>query len=412
MPKTLFLLWALGAALRLAFVVLEPRTAPVADETMWLMALTRIPAADFSPLSNYPIFHPPLYSYFLASVHAAFGSLLAIKLVQALIGSLLIPAVFRIAQWGFGPRTALVSALLAATYPELIWYSAHFWCETLLLSLLWWAVERVTVADTTSARSAALMAGVLLGLAVLTRETVLYLLPLLAFWLAYAKPPRNKSLAMLTLATAFAVVAPWTVRNWIQFKTFIPVSTGGGLNLYQGNAEVSRQEVYNEYYANEGKVGQYQWARTAGIEAILKRQPAWIFEKFRDEGPRLAELDSLTLIHLRRGAYEGATCGIYRGVAAVVLIPWILIALGSVIAVARVPLNRRTLFLIGLVIAYLMLHIATHGFSRYRLPVIPAFMILAASLFERHGPPGTAALRRGLSIVMAVGLARSYSASC
>lgn len=409
--RALVALFTAGLVLRLGFVCLEPKTLPIADETMWLMALNRIPTAHFSPFANYPIFHPPLYPYFLAAMDAAFGSLLAIKLAQALIGSLLIPAVFRIALRVFGPRAAVFAGLFAAFYPELIWYSAHFWCETLFLALLWWALERVVVADETSSRRTAALAGILFGLAVLTRETVLYLLPFAAMWLAVSKPRNRKALALTLLAGAFAVVLPWTVRNWIQFNAFIPVSTGGGLNLYQGNAELSRGEVYHEYYANEGRVEQYQWARKEGIKAIWKRQPGWLFEKIRDEGPKLLELDSLALIHMRRRAYEDPTCGAYQGLAAIVLIPWILIALGSVVALARAPVNRRTVLLVGLLTAYLLLHIATHGFSRYRLPVIPAFIILAGSLVDLDCRIGRAAGRRLLLIGLAVALALLWAPS-
>lgn len=396
----------------MAFVSFEPATRPVADETMWLMALNRIPAADFSPFSNYPIFHPPLYPYFLAILNSVFGSLAAIKVAQALIGSLLIPAVSRIAFAVSGPRAGLIAAGLAAFYPEMIWYSAHFWCETLFLSLLWWAVERLLAADREGSRRAALAAGLLIGLAVLTRETVLYLLPLGAWWVFVSRPRRNV-LAALVLAASLAVVLPWTARNWIQFGAFIPVSTGGGLNLYQGNAPLSRNEVYNEYYANEGKVGQYQWARSAGLKVIWERQPAWIFEKIRDEGPRLAELDSLALIHIRRGAYGEVACSAYRGAALIVLVPWILIATASLLAIARARpgQDRPMLLLLGLLAAYLLLHIATHGFSRYRLPVLPAFMILTATLFGRSVGEPLSRVRRGLLGALAMALALLWTPS-
>ena len=404
-------LWTAGILARLAFIWLEPSTAPVADETMWLMALTRIPAAHFSPFANYPIFHPPLYPYFLAGVNAIFGSLVAIKIVQALLGSLVIPAVFRIGLRVFGSRTAAAAATLAAFNPELIWYSAHFWCETLFLALLWWAVERVMAADETSSIWAASGAGALFGLAVLTRETILYLLPLAALWLARSAPRRRLAPAMALLVVAAAVVAPWTVRNWKQFGAFIPVSTGGGLNLYQGNAPMSRGEVYTEYYANEGKVEQYRWARAAGLTAIWKRQPMWLFEKIRDEGPRLAEVDSLALIHVRRGAYEDVSCRAYRGVAAIVLLPWMGIALGSVVALARLSLNRNTALLFGLLVAYLLLHIATHGFSRYRLPVLPGFMIMAAALGDLDCRAGRTPPRRVLLVGLAVSLSLLWAPS-
>jgi 4-amino-4-deoxy-L-arabinose transferase-like glycosyltransferase len=379
-PSTLILLWAAGFGARAAFAWIEPSTSPVADETMWLMSLTRIPGAHFSPLANFPIFHPPLYPYFLALVHSAFGSLFAIKLLQAFLGSLLIPAVFRLADHLFGPRPAILAGALTAFYPEFIWYASHFWCETLFLTLLWWAMERVLVADQSRSARAAALAGLLFGLAILTRETVLYLLPIAALWLGFARAEKAKARAAALVVAAFLVVAPWTVRNWIQFHAFIPVSTGGGLNLYQGNAPISRTEVYNEYNANEGKVEQFQWARSAGLKAIWDRQPAWLFEKIRDEGPRLFEIDSLALIHMRRGAYGRVECSAYRSAAVVILFPWIVLALATVIGLSRMSWTRERTFLVALAVAYLLLHIATHGFSRYRLPVIPAFISVAASL--------------------------------
>ena len=254
-------------------------------------------------------------------------------------------------------------------------------------------------------------AGALFGVAILTRETLLYLLPVALIWLAWPKP-RRWTLAALLAGSVFLIVAPWTVRNWIQFEAFIPVSTGGGLNLYQGNAGIQRGEVYDEYYANEGKVEQFQWARAAGLRAIWKRQPAWIFEKIRDEGPRLAELDSLALIHLRRGAYgPEVSCAAYRGVAFIVLVPWILIAMASVVALARAPMNRGTVLLLALLGAYLLLHIATHGFSRYRLPVLPAFMILAASLFGFDCATARSLGRRLLLVGLTVALALLWAPS-
>jgi hypothetical protein len=241
----------------------------------------------------------------------------------------------------------------------------------------------------------------LFGFAILTRETLLYLVPVVALWLWF-RPSRDRVLPLALVLTTFAVVAPWTARNAIQFGAFIPVSTGGGLNLYQGNAEVSRDQVYREYYINEGKVEQFEWARTAGLKAIWKRQPGWIFEKIRDEGPRLAELDSLALIHLRRGAYESVSCAAYRGVAAVVLLPWLLVAFGAVIGLARMRLDRAAVLLILVAAAYLFLHIATHGFSRYRLPMVPVFVILAASVLGNTGAPPTTRRRLLLGVLTAV----------
>ena len=58
--------------------------------------------------------------------------------------------------------------------------------------LLWWGFERLLAADAPDGRAlTAAAAGLLWGLAILTRETVLYFLPLAAAWLALARVGRG-----------------------------------------------------------------------------------------------------------------------------------------------------------------------------------------------------------------------------
>ena len=169
--------------------------------------------------------------------------------------------------------------------------------------LLWWAFERLIAADEGD-RAAALLRRLLYGLAILTRETALYFAPLAAAWLvlnrARPAPPR---VAPLSFWPPPSRVLPWTARNLVVYDAFVPVSTAGGLNLWQGNARLSREEVYALYTQVPGRIEKYRYARRMGLAAIAARQPGWIFEKLRDELPRFWEPDSLALAHLRREAY-------------------------------------------------------------------------------------------------------------
>ena len=112
----------------------------------------------------------------------------------------------------------------------------------------------------TAAAGVAAAAGLLFGLAVLTRETVLYFLPLAALWLAWRRPGGGRRAAVL-LGTALLVILPWTLRNWMVFRTLVPVSTAGALNLWQGNTHLTRQEVYEEYWAVRGRMQKYRYTR-------------------------------------------------------------------------------------------------------------------------------------------------------
>ena len=127
--------------------------------------------------------------------------------------------------------------------------------------LLWWAIERLLAADARGSTAAAAAAGLLWGLAILTRETVLYFLPLAALWLAWRRPRRRAARGRSSSPRRCSSSLPWTLRNWLVFDAFVPVSTAGALNLWQGNTRLSRQEVYEEYWAVRGRIPKYEHAR-------------------------------------------------------------------------------------------------------------------------------------------------------
>ncbi|HSD29160.1 MAG TPA: glycosyltransferase family 39 protein [Vicinamibacteria bacterium] len=367
-----------GLAVRLLWVALEPVTSPVADETMWVSWATQtLPEVGFSPLRLLFIFHPPVYLYFVGVSFALFGTLEAAKYAQCLAGVLLVSALGLVGRRAFGERAGLVAAGIAAFYPELVWFASHFWAETVFTALLWWALERLLAADGEAGARAALASGLLWGLAVLTRETALYFLPLAALWLAWRRAGGTRRAAVL-LTTAALVVLPWTLRNWIVFDAFVPVSTSGALNLWQGNTRLSRQEVYEEYWAVHGRIAKYEHARRRAAEAILERQPLWIFEKLRDEMPAFWAAHGQPIVHLERGAYGVVARPVALLAVAVVLLPYLAVLVLFVIGVASLPRSRPIVLLLGFLVFYVLLHVVAHGYPRYRLPAMPALLLVAA----------------------------------
>lgn len=410
--RPLLTLTLLALAVRLAWVALEPDTAPVADETMWLTWGTEVlpsPDVAFSPLRLRFVFHPPLYLYFLGASLAASGSLVAVKCLQALASALLVPAVGLLGRGAFGERAGVVAAGLAAFYPELVWFASHFWAETLFTVLLWWGLERLVAADARGSARVAAAAGLLWGLAVLTRETVLYFVPLAAMWLLWRRAG-GLARASLFVAASLVVVLPWTLRNYLVFDAFVPVSTAGALNLWQGNTRLSRQEVYEEYWAVRGRIPKYEHARRRALEAIGERQPLWLLEKLRSELPELLAAHAQPIVHLERGAYGIVRRPLALAAAAFVVLPYLAVLGLFVAGLARLPPGRAPVLLLGFLLFYVLLHVAAHGYPRYRLPAMPAFFLVAA-----HGwvawreRPRTALRRRHALAAAAVGLVLALS---
>jgi 4-amino-4-deoxy-L-arabinose transferase-like glycosyltransferase len=407
----LLLLSALGLAVRVLWVAVEPATGPVADETMWLTWGTQVlpsPEVGFSPLRLRFIFHPPVYVYFLGAAFAASSSLVAVQYLQCAIAALLVPAMGLAGRTGFGERAGLAAAGIAACYPELVWFAAHFWAETLFTVLLWWAIERLAASDTRGSAAAALGAGALFGLAILTRETVLYFVPLAALWLAWRRPggPRR---ALLLVAAALAVVAPWTVRNYLVFDAFVPVSTAGALNLWQGNTRLSRQEVYEEHWRVHGRIAQYQHARARAIEAILERQPLWIFEKLRSELPEFWAVHAQPIVHLERGAYGAVRRPLALAAVVLVLAPYVAVLVLFVIGLEHLPQGRVPQLVLAFLLFYVLLHVAAHGYPRYRLPAMPALFLVAGHALAAWREPRPAPDRPRLALAFVAALVLGLS---
>ena len=407
----LLLLGVLALAVRVLWVAVEPETGPVADETMWLTWGTQVlpsPEVGFSPLRLRFIFHPPAYVYFLGAAFVATSSLVGVQYLQCVIAALLVPAVGLAGRTGFGDRAGLAAAGLAACYPELAWFAAHFWAETLFTVLLWWAMERLAASDARGSAAAALGAGALFGLAILTRETVLYFVPLAALWLAWKRPGGLRRAALL-VAAALAVVVPWTVRNYLVFDAFVPVSTAGALNLWQGNTNLSRQEVYEEHWRVHGRIAQYHHARARAIEAILERQPLWILEKLRTELPEFWAVHAQPIVHLERGAYGTVRRPVAFTAVVVVLAPYVAVLVLFVIGLKHLPQGRVPLLVLAFLLFYVLLHVAAHGYPRYRLPAMPALFLVAGHALASWREPRPAPNRPRLVLASVAALVLGLS---
>ena len=67
--------------------------------------------------------------------------------------------------------------------------------------------------------------------------------------------------------------------------------------------------------------------------------------------------------------------------------PYLLVLALFVAGVMRAPLERSQALLLGFAAYYTLLHVATHGFARYRLPLMPLLFIYAGFAWERPAQP-------------------------
>jgi len=412
--RTLLLLTALALAARVAYLLLEPRCALTGDEPSWIALGTQQlgrPHRGLDPLRNGLIFYPPVYTYFIALVSRATGSLQAVLWLQAVLGALLVPAVGRAGTLAFGRRAGLLAAAFTACYPELLWYPAHYWSETVYLLLLWWAIERSLAADAARSARIAAAAGVLWGLATLTRELSLYLLPLVALWLARDRlRPSLGRAAVLVLAAALTI-APWTLRNALAFHAFIPVSTMGGLNLWQGNTTLTHLEIYERLASRGGPVEQDRYCRQLAWQTIAARQPRWLLEKLGEQMPEFWKAGAEVLDHLvGRGACGPLSTGRLVAVEAAFVAPYLAVLGLALVGLVRLRAGASAWLLLLLLAAYNGAHVVAYATTRFRLPVLPVVFLLAAAALV-GAPDGIARPLRGWRLALLVALCAVLAAT-
>jgi len=195
----------------------------------------------------------PLYPLFLAGVFTLASAADqpvssvpgSVKLAQSLVGGVGIWLIAMLALRAAGTRAGVAAAAIAAVYPPLAWMCAYALSEPLYSVLALWTVlllgavlDRLTPAPGRPV-ARVLLAGVVAGLATLTRPAMLVFLLLAGLWMLARR--RVALLAAFALG-ALLVVAPWTVRNVREHHRLILVASEGGVTFWVGNNPLARGE--------------------------------------------------------------------------------------------------------------------------------------------------------------------------
>jgi 4-amino-4-deoxy-L-arabinose transferase-like glycosyltransferase len=188
---------------------------------------------------------PPLYSYALAGVYAIVGrGYWQVGLFHIALDLLSIVCLYHIGRLLFerGRLIGGLAGLLYAGYPYLIFQNltlidTPFFMTLLYAFLLLVILLRERERLDREAWLLAILAGVMLGLATLTRAITPPLALLVAVWFLFRLGLWQTVLRLLPVALVSAgLLGLWIARNYQAFNAFIPMSTTSGSNLWQGNS--------------------------------------------------------------------------------------------------------------------------------------------------------------------------------
>lgn len=184
-------------------------------------------------------YQAPLYPYFLAVVIKIFGpSITLIRLVQMMLGVAGVALIGLAGRKLFSERVGLVSALMLAAYPPAIYYDGIIQKAALATFLLCVLITACASLQSEQRWWYAFLAGVSLGLLVLTRENALLWTPLIPLWILLGI--RDTNWRRWTLVGCYAsglavILLPVAARNASLGGAWSPTTFQAGPNFYIGN---------------------------------------------------------------------------------------------------------------------------------------------------------------------------------
>ena len=395
-----FLLFLTAYAVRLAYVLeiadMPYFSAPAVDaeyHDSWAM---NIAGGDFT-FEEGPFFRAPFYPFFLGAVYAVFGhDYFLIRILQALLGSLTCVLIYLLGSKLFNKRIGLIAGYAAAFTGIIIYFDAELLLPVLLLPLylsfilLWFkAVE-------TESLKYWFFAGLLLGISAITRPNILIILPLVIITAFSFK--QVKSSLIRSVFTALGIllpILPVTVHNVMQGE-FVPIATQGGVNFYIGNNArsdgaaavfpglgnmwryedtVAKAEMETGRELKENEVSNFYYGK--GLQFIVTQPGKWL------------KLMTVKFLHFINTVEISNNKNIYFSAQDSVLLTillrngfWLYGSLGIMGFILFYKRSARHRLIIWFVLLYMFSILMFFVTARYRLPLIPIFIIFAAAAVD------------------------------
>lgn len=409
----------LACALRLVWVALCANE-PTADQFIYHSAAIDLAEGrgyidqSGNPANYWSVGFPAL----LAAAYGLFGAHYQIAFVVNLgLWLLAIGGMYRLGRAYYGRRAGQGTALMMALHPTFVLHTTLFASETPFLAGLPWALLALTrmVREPERCWRFALEAGLWIAALAYVRPTALLLLACpIAFGVLHRAPIRRTVLSGVVVSVvAFALLAPWGLRNLEHFGTFSVTSYNGGANLWMGNSEGS-DGGYRELPPDVERLGLVE------RDALLKQRA---FSFIRENPGRYVQLSLQRVAFSLRSDTIGAVwnrVGIERrfgeqGVLALKVVcsaaHWALL-LGALVTLVRLGRRRvlsradaEVLLVVGLMSVPFVLIV---GGNRYMLPVVPMLTLWVASLRRGYDPVAASDRTSEPRVVGAVARSRTH----
>ncbi|MCP4219395.1 MAG: tetratricopeptide repeat protein [bacterium] len=188
-----------------------------------------------------PYFRPPGYPYFLALLYKLFGpGYVWPRIIQFLLGLINVLLAFYLGRRYFGAVAGLIVAGFMSFFWTFIYFEGELHAPVLVIGLILTALLLLGRWTTKLSLGRSVSVGLVLGFTALVRPSYLLFIPAVLVWaFTLAKPDKNwkglgNAFAGLFLGSLLVIV-PAAVRNYVASGEFVLITSSAGINLYLGN---------------------------------------------------------------------------------------------------------------------------------------------------------------------------------
>ncbi len=206
------------------------------------------PSRTIDPGDARMLVHPPGYAILLRFLYGTTPSsdhYFALRMIQVIGDALAAVLLFLVALELLPLGLSILAGILFALSPHFAYYALWLSPDSLVVPMILLGVLFFIKASKQPRLVTVITSGAFFGLACWLRSNPLLLAPLFALmvFFTFEKGKRLRSASGLVLAMA-CVIAPITIRNWMVYHRFIPLTIVSGLNLIQGLAEFDKENQF------------------------------------------------------------------------------------------------------------------------------------------------------------------------
>ena len=330
---------------------------------------------------------PPFYSVFLAVIYAILGrDFLIVKVVQAILDASTAALVFSISRGRISKSASVISGALWAIYPFAVYFSANTLSETLatwLLALCTFFLM-ASLDNINNSLPSICLAGLLLGLNLLTRMNGIFLILLVPVLIALRgrsafKQKWTEVVFHCLLFVAFVIlpISLWPIRNSIAGQPLL--DSHGSALFFQGSIEeyltapIAEKRVIVRNVLSELPAGLQTDLFKAGLylQGTALRNSPMQYITF------LAKKFSMTWYMTEQAWLTGEILAVQLPVLFFAL-------LGLASHAKRKGLSRVDLFLV-IIFSFSLFNTAINPLVRFMIPAMPYVLILTAVGMEQTG---------------------------